>query len=174
MLYTKNGNLYLKPEYVAGYVRLGGEDNHPIFKQTLLKNSNTPIDKLTKINSDEVGVEDNNIKKLDDDFDSNVIGNERLYKANKMFENLLGEQLSSWIPSVESGGKMMSDLLDACDKAQVKIDDKEIKQSIKVLNAMQDYYKKARDNLDIKIDDTFDTYRTHGIVHGFGCIYSKS
>lgn len=78
MLYTKNGNLYLKPEYVAGYVRLGGEDNHPIFKQTLLKNSNTPIDKLTKINSDEVGVEDNNIKKLDDDFDSNVIGNERL------------------------------------------------------------------------------------------------
>lgn len=64
MLYTKNGNLYLKPEYVAGYVRLGGEDNHPIFKQTLLKNSNTPIDKLTKINSDEVGVEDNNIKEV--------------------------------------------------------------------------------------------------------------
>lgn len=30
---------------------------------------------------------------------------------------------------------------------------------------MKDYYKKARDNLDIKIDDTFDTYRTHGIVH---------
>lgn len=79
--------------------------------------------------------------------------------------NMLGGDLRSWIPNENSTSKIYGDLLKACDKANLSIESEEITKTIKVLDSMKDYYKRARDELDVRIEDTFDTYRTHGIVH---------
>ena len=82
-----------------------------------------------------------------------------------LFNNLVGEQLSSWTLTVESAASLYENLAVACNNAGIQFAD--LKNSIGIMEAMVKYYEDAR-VLEVETGgEIFNTYRTHGIVHIF-------
>lgn len=81
------------------------------------------------------------------------------------FRNILGENLRSWIPTINSEINLRTCLVNACSRVGNSISS--IKKCFDILNAMSKYYESARE-LESKITEKgeiFNTYRTHGVVH---------
>ena len=106
------------------------------------------------------------LKELNDYIDAAI--NENLIDnriVNLVFKELFGSKLSSWMTSQESTKTILYELSLACEKGNISFE--KLAKCIDVMEAMEDYYARAK-NIDLETDaDMLETYRTHGIVHIF-------
>ncbi|MBQ2872654.1 MAG: hypothetical protein IJE89_01480 [Bacilli bacterium] len=159
--FNQDTNTYnINPEYVDSFsaVDENGIVSEPIFNEVgveVLENSFVnETEKLSEITDPaviEVGIKNGTITKG---------------QVQQLFNNLVGDNLSSWVLDEEAATSLYINLLDASKNAEIQLSD--VKECIEVLDSMSKYYEEARDGLKDKLESGkgfFNTYRTHGIVH---------
>lgn len=122
-----------------------------------------------KSNNDSIEVldfeRDSLIEQLTETDNINSLDSITIEKAATEFKNMIGKNLSSWIPNNQKACQLYKNLIDACNNANIDLST--IKDNTAILEAMLKYYADAK-NLNLeKNTKTFETYRTHGIVHIF-------
>ena len=122
-----------------------------------IKSITSPDDALSKFKNDNITSQQmlDYIKYTDIDPNS----------VEKIFKEYIGKDLADWIPNTETANVLFENLLSACNDANIKQSD--LTKSMKLLDAMKSYYADAK-NIQEYLQSgkgTFETYRTHGIVH---------
>lgn len=93
-----------------------------------------------------------------------------------ILNDIIGQDLYSWVPNIDTANTLFNNLQTACDNAGIDIYDPIVLKSLTTLDAFKEYYVEARSIVEnnnnttdpneiVKDAADLETYRTHGVIH---------